>query len=59
MEDDSYFYCIGGKTGVAISPASGHTKTVLSHKVQWAFIMCAFGPKVATMSKRFIKWPAN
>ncbi len=26
MEDDSYFYCIGGKTGVAISPASGSHK---------------------------------
>lgn len=26
MEDDSYFYCIGGKTGVAISPATGPHK---------------------------------
>jgi len=26
MEDDSYFYCIGGKTGVAISPAFGPHK---------------------------------
>jgi len=26
IQDDSYFYCIGGKTGVAISPASGPHK---------------------------------